>query len=228
MSNLTHLMADLIPAATAIAISPIPIVAVLMMLFSKNALKNATAFILGWLLAMLVVGGVAASLGAGMDFSASSQPSQVVLVIKVILGGVLLIAAYRQWRRRPKLGAEVPMPKWMKTLDSSRVLNAFALGFALMAINLKNMPIFLSGVGDILQASLGGMTTVIVVLVFSLLASSSLGVPVAFYIIGGEKAKANLDSAKALMLQNNSAILAVLFLIFGLDIVGKGLAALLG
>jgi len=91
-----------------------------------------------------------------------------------------------------------------------------------------NMPVFVSGICDILQANLGTAGTLIVMVLFSLVASSSLAVPVAFYIIGGEKAKAQLNSAKAWMLQNNSAILAVLFLIFGLKIVGSNLAALLG
>jgi len=221
-------MADLIPAATAIAISPIPIAVLVMMLFSKNALRNAAAFILGWLLAMLVAGGIATFLARDMDFSAYSQASRMILVIKLILGGVLLVAACRQWSRRPKPGEEPPTPKWMKALDSPKALNAFVIGLGLMTVNVKNMPIFVSGIGDILQANLGTADTLVVVLVFSLIASSSLGVPVAFYIFGGEKAKVGLDSAKAWVLHNNSAILAVLFLIFGLKIVGTSLAALLG
>jgi hypothetical protein len=116
----------------------------------------------------------------------------------------------------------------MKALDSPKALNAFMIGLGLMTINVKNMPIFVSGIGDILQANLGTADTLVVVLVFSLIASSSLGPPVAFYIFGGEKAKVGLNSAEAWVLHNNSAILAVLFLIFGLKIVGTSLAALLG
>jgi len=228
MSDVTHLIADLIPAATAIAISPLPIVAVVVLLLSKNGLRNAAAFATGWLLAMLAVGATAAFLGVGMDFSTSSQPSQLLLIIKTSLGGILLIAAYRQWSRRPAPGEEASRAKWMETLDSSKAFNSFMLGFALMLVNPKNMPIYISCVGDIVQANLGDSTALAVVLVFSLLASSSLGVPIASYVIGGERAKAKLDSAKVWMLQNNSAILAVLFLIFGLKIVASSLATLLG
>jgi hypothetical protein len=227
MSELIHLIAELIPAAAAIAVSPLPIVVLVMMLFSKDALKNATAFIMGWLLAMLAIGGIVAFLGAGIDFSASSQPSQVVLVLKMILGGILLVAACRMWSRRPKPGEAAAMPKWMKAFDSSRAFNAFVLGLALMVFNLKNLPIYVSGVGDILQADLASITTLMIVLVFGLVASSGLVVPVAFYVTGGDKAKTGLDSAKAWLLENNAAMLAVLFLIFGLKIVGASLAALL-
>jgi hypothetical protein len=101
------------------------------------------------------------------------------------------------------------------------------LGLALMVFNLKNLPIYVSGVGDILQADLASITTLMIVLVFGLVASSGLVVPVAFYVTGGDKAKTGLDSAKAWLLENNAAMLAVLFLIFGLKIVGASLAALL-
>ena len=40
---------DILPTAIGVAISPVPIIAVILMLFSAKAKRNGLAFLLGWL-----------------------------------------------------------------------------------------------------------------------------------------------------------------------------------
>ena len=49
---------SILPQAIGVAISPIPIIAVILMLFSKRARSNSLAFLAGWVLAVGIVGAV--------------------------------------------------------------------------------------------------------------------------------------------------------------------------
>ena len=44
--------------AIGVAISPVPIIAVILMLFSKRARSNGIAFLVGWVVALVVVGSI--------------------------------------------------------------------------------------------------------------------------------------------------------------------------
>ncbi len=61
-------LGSILPQAIGVAISPIPIIAVILMLFSKRARSNGTAFLVGWVLALVVVGQYCAGPGqSGQD-----------------------------------------------------------------------------------------------------------------------------------------------------------------
>jgi hypothetical protein len=45
---------DVLPLAIGIAISPIPIIAAILMLFSARATSTSTGFLLGWILGIVV------------------------------------------------------------------------------------------------------------------------------------------------------------------------------
>jgi hypothetical protein len=62
--------------------------------------------------------------------------------------------------------------------------------------------------------------------VFVVIASLTIAVPVVYAAFGGEKARAALDSAKAWLGTHAAAVMAVLFLVFGIDLISKGLPPL--
>ena len=51
-------LGSILPQAIGVAISPVPIIAVILMLFSKRARSNGPAFLVGWVLALVVVGSI--------------------------------------------------------------------------------------------------------------------------------------------------------------------------
>ena len=52
-------IAAVLPFAVGVAVSPIPIIAVILMLFSSRAKVNGPMFALGWAVALAVVSGIA-------------------------------------------------------------------------------------------------------------------------------------------------------------------------
>ena len=64
-------------------------------------------------------------------------------------------------------------------------------------------------------------------MVFVVIASSSVAVPVLAYLAAQNRVRQPLDDPRVWLTQNNSTVMAVLLLVIGVTILGKGLAGLL-
>jgi Sap-like sulfolipid-1-addressing protein len=103
-----------------VAISRVPIIAVILMLFSERARVNGPVFLLGWVLALAVLSGVVYVLGQASNPTTSSSASDTISRGKIVLGVLLLLVALRSWRNRPARDTGFKMPKWMAGIDASR------------------------------------------------------------------------------------------------------------
>lgn len=211
--------------AVGIAISPIPIAAVILMLFTGRARSNSLAFSAAWIFGIALVTTVAL-LVPGLH-SDQSEPSDTTGWIKLVLGVLLLAFGWRRWRSRPADGDEPDVPGWMDRIDELRPGAAFGLGFLLSAINPKNL-LLAAAAGATIGAinDLSTAETVGTVAVFTAIAASTVIVPVAVYLIRGHKADAALDRAKSWLIENNAAVLGVLFIVFGVLLVGEAIQIL--
>lgn len=218
---------DILPFAIGVAISPVPIIAVILMLFSERARQNGPAFLGGWIIGLLVVviAVMAVADSAGVE---SGQSSNLANLIKFGLGVLLIVLAWRQWQQRPQHGEEAPRPAWMASIDTMEPRRAFVLGALLSAVNPKNLALAIGAALAIAQAALGPGQGTVAIIVFVALASISIIVPVAYYLAGGDSARKTLDGWKAWLGQNNATVMTVLLLIFGVVMIGKGLGPLIG
>lgn len=218
---------ELLPAAVGIAISPVPIAAVILMLFSARARTNGTAFVAGWIAGLALVGGIMLAFG-GSSAGTTDSPSSASLVIKAALGALLLVAAARLWRQRPGEGDEPQMPKWMTSIDSFSAPKSLGVAALLSGVNPKNLALNATGVMVISQTQMSSAQTWTAFAVFVLIASATVIAPVAYYLIAGKRAEARLESMKTWLILNNAAVMSVLLLIFGVKLLATGLQGLLG
>ena len=219
-------IAEVLTWAVGVAISPIPIIAVILMLFSARARVNGTAFLLGWVVALAAVSTIVYVLAHDGNVATSSTADDSVSWGQIVLGASLVVLAHRHWRNRPAPGTEPAMPKWMASVDRIAPAKAFGLAVLLAAINPKNLLLTLGAATGLAQLGLSTSDAVVALVVFVVIASLSIAAPVAYAIFGGEKAKATLDSAKAWLVAHNAAVMAVLFLVFGVDLIAKGLPSI--
>ncbi len=219
---------EVLTFAVGVAISPIPIVAVILMLFSRRARVNGPVFLLGWVVALAAVAGIACALASSSDASSSSSAADTIAWGKVVLGVVLLGMARRHWSKRPAPGAEPEMPRWMASVEELAPLKALALGLALVAANPKNLILAIGAGTGVGQLDLSTGDQVVAVAVFVVVASLTIAGPVAYYLVGGDHARAALDGMKTWLTAHNDAVLAVLLLVFGVDLIAKGLPPLTG
>ena len=119
---------DILPFAIGVAISPVPIIAVILMLFSDKAKSNGLAFLIGWIGGLLIAGGIVLTLANAGKISGGGTPSTISFVIQLLLGLLLLFLAYRNWQTRPKEDEEPEMPKWMAGIDSFTPARRWVLG----------------------------------------------------------------------------------------------------
>ena len=215
-------ISEVLPYAVGVAISPIPIIAVILMLFSGRARTNGPAFLVGWIIGLAVVVGVVYALAEANDVATDSGASDGSSTVQVVLGVVLLVLALRNWRKRPGPGEEAAMPKWMATIDAFTPMKALGLAVVLSAVNPKNLIISVGAAAAVAQAGESTSDSIVALAVFVILASLSIAVPVFFYLLGGAKAKTVLDGWKAWLSANNATVMAVLLLVFGTVLIGKG------
>ena len=213
---------EILPLAVGVAISPVPIIAAILMLLSPKAKGASVGFLLGWITGIVVAIVVFALLSSVLPAQDESGSSPVRGVIKIILGALLLFLALRQWRGRPAQGEQATMPKWMSAIDSMTAGKALGLGFLLSAVNPKNLLMAISAGLIIGGAGLAVGQTVVVIVIFVLLAASTVLIPVVAYLIASERLAGPLDSLRAWLVNNNATIMAVLLLVIGVAVIGKG------
>jgi threonine/homoserine/homoserine lactone efflux protein len=219
---LTQAIGDLLPAAVAVALSPIPIVAVVLMLGTTRARSNGPSFAVGWVAGLSVVSAVVLLLTHGASNSDSATATSVDW-LQVGLGVLFLVMALRQWRKRPAPRADPELPSWMTKVDSFGPLEAAGLGVVLSAANPKNLALTLAASASIAQAGLSAGQDVIAVAVFVVLASSTTVGLVIYYLVASHRATAALTRVKDFMARNNAVIMMVVLLLIGAKLLGEGL-----
>jgi len=220
---MTQVIGEILPLAVGIAISPIPIIAAILMLLSPRAKGTSVGFMIGWL-AGIVVAIVLSSLLSSVIPPATGGRTPVAGVIKIILGGLLLVLAIKQWRTRPAKGNQASLPKWMSAIDSMSAVKALWLGFLLAAANPKNLLLAIAAGVIVGGAGLTIGQLAVVIILFVLLAASTVLVPVFGYLIASARLAGSLDKLRQWLVDNNAVIMAVLLLVLGVALIGKGFA----
>jgi threonine/homoserine/homoserine lactone efflux protein len=213
-----------LPFAVGIALSPIPIIGVVLMLATPRARQNGPAFVLGWIVGLAAVGALILLVSSGADASEEGGPSDWVSVLKLVLGIGLLLLASKQWRSRPRAGEEAALPEWMETVDHFRAPRAAGLAVLLSAVNPKNLVLVVGAAAAIAGTGISGGDQAIALAIFVAIATIGPATPVAIYFAMGERSKHLLDDLRAWMAQNNAAIMAVLCLVIAAKLIGDGIS----
>lgn len=214
--------------AVGVAISPIPMIAVILMLFSRRARINGPVFLLGWIIALAIVSAVVYLAADKGDVASSSAASDTVSWGKIVLGVLLLLLAVRSVRNRPAPGTEPPAPKWMAGIDSVPPGKALGLGLLLAGANPKNLILTAGAAVGVAQLGLSSTDAIVSFFVFVVLGSLTIAGPVIYYLVGGESARTHLDALKSWLTVHNAAVMTVLFLVLGVELIAKGIPSLTG
>ena len=222
---MNEVIGETLPLALGVAISPIPIIAAILMLLSPKARGTSLGFLLGWVLGILVPVVAFTLLASVLPETDDSSAKPVAGTIKIVLGALLLILAAKQWRSRPTGDAEPALPKWMKAIDTMTVGRAFVLGFLLSGLNPKNLLMGAAAGMAIGSADLTTTNYVITIAVYTVVAASTVAIPIIAYLSAASRMAAPLASLRTWLVHNNAAVMAVLLLVIGVVLVGKGIGS---
>lgn len=215
-----------LPLAIGIAISPIPIIAVVLILTTPRARVNGPAFILGWLLGLGVIGAIVLAIADPAKASGSGAPATGVSWLKIALGVLLLLVAVRQFRGRPHDQEQAAMPNWMGAIDNFKPLAAVGTGALLAGANPKNLLLAVGGAATIAQTGIAAAQQAIAYVIFAVIATIGVGAPVGIYFAMGNRSQDILGRLKDWMGQHNAVIMSVLCLIIGAKLIGDAISAL--
>ncbi|MGB4780166.1 GAP family protein [Microbacterium sp.] len=243
-----EVIGELLPLALGVAVSPIPIIAAILMLLSPRARVTSVGFLLGWVIGIALATTVFTLLvGAATADPDAAAPLRGT--VQLSLGILLLLMAIRNWRSRPKPGEDLALPTWMQAIDTIGFPGAFGLGFALSALNPKNL-VMAAGAGTAIGAAgagaasagavsagaasaggaagaagLAGGEVAALIVVFTVLAASTVLIPVVGYLFAADRLRGALDATRGWLQGENAVIMAVLLLVIGVSMIGKGIGS---
>jgi hypothetical protein len=214
---------EILPLGIGVAISPFPIAAVILMLLTPRAKSNAPAFLLGWVAGLAVVGAIVLLIFGGADVGTYDEHSTGPSTARVVVGVLLLLLALRQWGRRPEKGEEPEMPRWMRRMESVNPAMALGLGAILSGLNPKDTTLAVLAAVSIAQAGLNAGESAMAFGVFAAIATLSVVAPAAVYFALGDRAVTTLNEWRTWLTRHDASVMAVLFLVFGVWLVGQGI-----
>lgn len=219
---------EIFPLAVAAALSPIPIIGVTLMLATPRGVGNAFAFLAGWAVGVMLAGSIVLLL-AGDSISPAAEGSKIWSGwLTIVLGLILLWFARKQFVARPKPGSEPALPRWTNSIDRFDAPRAAALGFALSAVNPKNLLLIVGAAALIAQSTIAVGDKFTVLAAFALVSLLGPALPLAIYYLAGDGAARRLASVKSWLAHNNSTVITVLCVIIAAKLIGSGITTLAG
>jgi hypothetical protein len=216
---------ELLPLAVAIAISITTIITTILMLLSPKAKRRTVGLLVG---CVVGVGGAVAlfALLAGLLPTQDSGGSRAAAVINMVVGVLLVVLALRQWRVRPARGDQAELPRWMTEVDSMTPTKALVLGVLLSAVVPKNLLLALSAGVIVSEAGLSVGKASVVIVVFTVLATSTVAVPVVAHLVAPARMHGPFQRLREWLVENNVTIMGLLLLVIGVVMIGNGIASL--
>ncbi len=218
---------QMLPFAIGVTLSPIPIIAVVVMLGTPRAHVNGPAFLVGWFAGLLVLGTVVLLVAGGAGASDDGGPATWTGWLRLVLGALLVHLAIRTWRARPRGDTEPEMPGWMSKADGFAAPKAAGMGVLLSAANPKNLVLTVGAAAAIAQTGIDTLDQELALLAFVILGTIGPAVPVGVYFGMGERAASILEDLKHWLAAHNAAIMTVLMLVIGAKLIGDAISVLL-
>jgi threonine/homoserine/homoserine lactone efflux protein len=212
------LVLTLLLIGLAISLEPIPLTAFLLVLASLNGVRKGAAFIFGWLLSLAVVIAVTILVTGNNPPRPKTAPSLAALAVKILIGVVLVVIAWRKWK---KLGEPKPpkkTPKWQTGIDH------MSLGFA-VALGPLTQPwgLVAAGIATIVDAKLASWLDYLVMFLFCVIATSTY---LALEIYAGfrpEPAQAFLAKTRTWIDTHTDQVIIIVSLVLGFWLVGQSI-----
>jgi threonine/homoserine/homoserine lactone efflux protein len=221
-----ELIADILIPSLGIAFSPIPIIAITLVLGVPNAQKRGVFFTSGWILGLITICTILL-LATNILESTNSIPLIIESLLRIGLGILLLILAFKKWLNRPKNGEVPKIPKFLDAIGKANSRESLKHGFILSALNPKNVAFCLASVASITYLGLDKSINIAAISLFILFCSITILIPLFYYIFFTKSATKKLFSIKEFTIKNNTIILTIVLLIISLMLLKNGISGII-
>lgn len=221
-------LAYAIPIGLAMALSPFPIIGIVLILAAPGGLSRGTAFLAGALVSVGAVAAVFLAVESRAGATEGDDPATWVSVLTLVIGVLLLLLAYRKWTGRPA-GDEPPgMPKWMEATQSLTAAKAAGMGVLLSGLNPKNLVLIGAAATGVAGSTDDAVERIVALAAFVAAGCAGVAIPVLATALLGERAAGTLGTVREWMLRHNTAITVVILVLIAAKLVSDAVGALAG
>ncbi|MFN8499332.1 MAG: GAP family protein [Anaerolineae bacterium] len=217
----------LLPVMIGATLVPVYPIMVLLLLQSDQGLLKAAAFVAGAVLVRLLQGVLFGFVfGRAADAYPADGPDIIASTLLLVLGILLLVAAYRKWRK--EADPDDPPPKWMTAITGLSVGRAFGAGALVVALAFKQWVFTLTALDVIEAAALGRQASIGLYLFYTLVTQTFVLIPLAAMAVAPQHTAKPLQAAQGWLERYNRPIMIAVSLVFGVWFLYKGIAGLVG
>src|SRR6201998_4625126 len=213
-------LAELIPLAFAITLSPLSIIPAVLVLQTPRPPPASLVSLLGGLIALAALTAIFVEV-SGL-IGPLNKPPPWASWLRIVVGAALIVFGVVRWVGR----RSAHMPGWMRQLSNVTPNRAGALGVALAMVNPKVLFICAAAGLAIGTEGIGWSRAWMAVAYFVAIAASSVALPVLAYAVSGDRLDGALAKLRDWMERHNGALMAAVFVVIGLLVLYKGIHAL--
>ena len=221
MTDWASVLTELIPLALVVALSPLSIIPAVLVLQSPHARITGLTFLGGWLLTIAVLTGVFVQLSGLMP--EAGHPSTTASWVRIGIGVLLVAFGIYRWANR---NHDAPEPAWMRKLTNITPARGFVTAAVLAVVNPKVLFMCVAAGLAISTDELPRAATWASVLVFAVVAGSSVAIPVLTYVAAGERLDPAMARLGAWLHRQHAVLVAGILIVIGLVVAYKGLSHL--
>lgn len=214
---------EYLPLAAGIMISPMPIIAMIVLCATGRAFGGGTAFLMGWFLSILGFMGFAVFFLHDFRQKNPENVSLIAIMLQIAIALFFFWVAWNNWINRPKMKIQIPPPHWIETFSKYSQPRLFWMGAAMDFANVKNLPIMVTAALAISKSAQSVNNGMLHALLFALVASLSIFMPWLAGVFGGERSKPVVEKARDWLYKYNNIIMAVLFFYMGITLLSAAI-----
>jgi threonine/homoserine/homoserine lactone efflux protein len=217
-------LGGLLPIAVAVAISSVPITATILILLSPNRNRTALPFLVGW-----VTGVAAVIILSALGASTLPEPSRrgddpAIAVLEILIGAALIVLGVVNLRRGSR-NEQTGLPRWLSAVDSFGALATFGIA-VLLDLRPKGLLLGIAAGLALHAASVDPAETAMLISVYTVIATSTVVVPITASLIAPRRMEPRLIAARDWLARNGRILTSSMMFMIGVVIVGVGLTEL--
>jgi threonine/homoserine/homoserine lactone efflux protein len=217
-------LGGLLPIAVAVAISSVPITATILILLSPNRNRTALPFLVGW-----VTGVAAVIILSALGASTLPGPSRrgddpAIAVLEILIGAALIVLGVVNLRRGSR-NEQTGLPRWLSAVDSFGALATFGIA-VLLDLRPKGLLLGIAAGLALHAASVDPAETAMLISVYTVIATSTVVVPITASLIAPRRMEPRLIAARDWLARNGRILTSSMMFMIGVVIVGVGLTEL--
>lgn len=221
---MTDALIAVLPVAFGALFASVPVIAMAAVLATLNTRAVLCSFTAGFAVGVLAVAAVGLAIVDGV--SAASDSAAWVSWLRIALAVVLLALAVRKFATHVRTRDSASEPGWMANMRRTTAGRAFLVAFLLGSVNPKNAAIVLSGVSAVVAATTVVADQIVPVLVFVVIASLGVAVPLLAVATLGARATTPLESFVGWFAHNSNIVMGVVLVALAFMVGSYGIAAL--